>query len=203
MALIEKEDKVYLHLKHDGVECSKNGNKKLLRSVTGVVTGVRYANKKFIWQGKNIEFRELAIEIRDGSDKYTLTEKADSKAGRQLQLKLLNSRVGDFLKITPTDKDKDKKSTGKLTGVYVNCGEEPILQKYTIDNPGACPQWEKILVKGKEQWDNTKELQFLEAEMTKHFENAAAVEHASQQGEFHESEIPQWEESPSDDTPPF
>jgi len=37
-----------------------------------------------------------------------------------------------------------------------------LKQKWTKAEPGECPQWEQIIVKGKETWDNSKEIVFLE-----------------------------------------
>lgn len=194
---------IWLDFKGGTLNYNKGGTRGSCKYVEGVITEVAYKQEKFKWEGKDVEYRSIRVKISDGDEDYAITEKVDSKAGRQLQLKLLNTSVGDRLKISPSNKDADGKKVDKATGVFVNLNDSPVYQKYTVENPGDCPPWEKIMVKGKEQWDNTKELQFLEREMLELFKNAKAVEVASAAGEFHDSEIPTWDDSPADGETPF
>lgn len=204
MALGTQEKPViWLDFKGGTLNYNKNGTRGSCKYVEGVITEISYKQEKFKWEGKDVEYRSIRVKISDGDEDYVITEKVDSKAGRQLQLKLLNTSVGDRLKISPSNKDADGKKVDKATGVFVNINESPVHQKYSASNPGNCPAWEKIVVKGKEQYDNTKELQFLEREMLEHFKNAKAVEVASSAGEFHDSEIPTWDDSPADGETPF
>lgn len=198
MALTNREHSTYLKFKAGEVHWSQGTKKGVVDSVEGVITGIKFQDHEFEYQGKKIKKRNVIIDIQDGGEKYTLTDGVDSNSGLQLQNKLLNTQVGDRLSISPSKKDdiKDGQPVVVTSGVFVNIGRNSVPQKYNKANPGNLPQWRKLVVNNKDVWDKTEQLNFLEQELTAHFQHAAAVEVASSAGEFHESEIPQWEESP-------
>jgi hypothetical protein len=58
---------------------------------------------------------------------------------------------------------KDKNDATKtITGVTLYQDGEKIAPAYTKENPNGLPQMTKIKVKGKEQWDDSDMMQFLE-----------------------------------------
>ena len=199
MALGIREHSTWLRFKEGAIHWSKGGTSGICDYVEGVITGVKYQDREFEWQGKKIHKRELVIDIQDGSDKYSLTDGVDSNSGIQLQNKLLNTDVGETIRISPSKKDdvRDGKPVVVTSGVFINVNNESIKQKYNKDNPGNMPDWNKVRVNGKDVWDKTAQIEFLEQEMLEHFKNAKAVEVASTSGEFHESEIPSWDDSSS------
>ena len=205
MALGTREHSTWLKFKEGVVRWNKGGNSGVCDFVEGVVTGVRYEDHEFEWQGKKINNRQFVLDIQDGEEKYSLADKVDSNSGLQLQNKLLNTRVGDRIRISPSKKDdvRDGKPVVVTSGVFVNIGRSGVQQKYNKENPGNMPTWNKIRVNGKDVWDKTDQLAFLEQEMLEHFKNAKAVETASAAGEFHDSEIPTWDESPESGDVPF
>lgn len=203
MALGTREHATYLRFQAGQVIWSRGSEKGAVDYVEGVVTGVKFEDHEFEYQGKKIQKRNFVVSLQDGNEKYVLTDGVDSNSGLQLQNKLLNTAVGDRLRISPSKKDdvRDGKPVVVTSGVFVNIGRESVPQKYNKNNPGDLPPWKQVTVSGKTLWDKGDQLQFFEEKLTEHFANAEAVEHASQQGEFHPSEIPQWEESPSDEVP--
>ena len=199
MALTNREHSTYVKFKSGEVHWGRGSESGVADAIEGVITGIKYEDHEFEWQTRQIKKHNIIISIQDGSEKYTLTESADSRAGLQLQNKLLNTQVGDRISISPTKEngvDKDGKPIVMTSGVFVNIGRNSVPQKYNKANPGDLPPWKKFVVNGKDIWDKTDQLNFLEQELLAHFQHAAAVEVASSTGEFHESEIPQWEESP-------
>jgi hypothetical protein len=203
MALGTREHATYLRFQAGQVLWSRGNEKGAVDYVEGVVTGVRYEDREFEYQGKKIQKRNFVVSLQDGNEKYILTDGVDSNSGLQLQNKLLNTAIGDRIRISPSKKDdvRDGKPVVVTSGVFVNIGRSSVPQKYNKENPGDLPPWKQVTVSGKTLWDKTDQLLFFEEKLTEHFANAAAVEQASQQGEFHESEIPQWDDSPSGDVP--
>lgn len=56
-----------------------------------------------------------------------------------------------------------KEGTDKHNAVLVLYqGGNKVEANYTKDNPNGLPEWEKITVDNKEQWDSTKQMQFFE-----------------------------------------
>lgn len=54
----------------------------------------------------------------------------------------------------------DDKGTPR-TSIFISQDGSPVKWAYTRDNKNGMPDLEKIMVKGKEQWDNTKQVDFL------------------------------------------
>lgn len=110
-------------------------------------------------------------------------EDPDSKV--KLSLPLSSGPAKGFLSRLPViDFTKDvvlkgynieNKETGRFNSYLVPYqGGEKLLSQFTRENPNGLPPMEKIKVKGKEQWDDSKQLDFYEALITKTFSQAVA-----------------------------
>jgi hypothetical protein len=104
--------------------------------------------------GDNIE-----LTITDGVEVANLQMKFDSAYGRSFLNKIPNCNFDAILTISPyqfTDKN-----TGKnVLGLSILDPIEKVPNFYTKDNPNGIPQLEKIKLKGKDTWDNSKQLEF-------------------------------------------
>lgn len=181
MALGTREPSTYLRFQAGQVIWSRRSENGAVDYVEGVVTGVKFEDHEFEYQGKKIQKRNIVVSLQDGNEKYVLTDGVDSNSGLQLQNKLLNTTVGDKLRISPSKKDdvRDGKPVVVTSGVFVNVGRESVPQKYNKNTPGDLPPWKQVTVSGKTLWDKTEQLNFFEEKLTEHFANAEAVEHAS------------------------
>ena len=100
--------------------------------------------------------------------------------------------------------DDDKKKTI----ILIKQGGKMINGVYTKDNPQDLPSMEKVLFKGKEQWDSTKRDRFLREiiekyvapELDGHVEPATEADHASD-GPTEDTEMPDW--AKPEDTKPM
>jgi hypothetical protein len=87
----------------------------------------------------------------------------------------------------------------KKTIILIKQGGKMINGVYTKDNPQDLPSMEKVLFKGKEQWDSTKRDRFLREiiekyvapELDGHVEPQAEADHASD-GPTEDTEMPEW-----------
>lgn len=108
----------------------------------------------------------------------------DGDASYVVSLPYSSRYTSSFLKALPnldTSKDvrfmpwamKDKLDATKIiTGVTLYQDGEKIAPAYTREDPNGLPQMVKIKVKGKEQWDDSDMMQFLEQMAFKLFADA-------------------------------
>lgn len=175
MALGNSTNKIYLSVA-DG---------KVVRKVAEGVSGAEPYTKKdgsIIWQQRfafisgylksistktnsfnGSEMKDWVFEIEDNGEYYTLQINYDSRYAVSL-LNAMCNPVVDFSKpitISPWMKVVNDK---KKTACYLKQGSanESIEWFFTKDVPNGLPPLELVNFKGKESWDNFKQMQFLE-----------------------------------------
>lgn len=72
---------------------------------------------------------------------------------------LPNVDVQKKLKIIPNARKEGDKTK---TTIFINQNNKPIKWFYTRENPNGLPPLKKIKIKGKETWDDTQAMEFLE-----------------------------------------
>jgi hypothetical protein len=120
------------------------------------------------WKG-----RITAIATKDHPEygKFWNVTLTDETGDAILQMNYSSGYAAAFLKMLPnvnlsgdvviTPKltiDGDKKKTS----LFITQHGEPVKWYYTRDNPNGLPELKKIKVKGKEQWDDSDVMEFLE-----------------------------------------
>jgi hypothetical protein len=78
---------------------------------------------------------------------------------------LPNLDLTKMTKLIPKREEKDGVARTKILLSQNNAG---VKWAFTKDNPGEMPPMKKIKVKGKETWDDTDQLEFFEALVTKY-----------------------------------
>lgn len=107
-----------------------------------------YQNKKF----------EVAIfTLVDNIDTYILKIRVDSGYFRAMCNALKTGDINKIVKLRAVFKESNGK---KETGMYVFQNDKALKHAHTKDNLGDMPPMEKVVFKGEETWDNTKQLQF-------------------------------------------
>ncbi len=71
---------------------------------------------------------------------------------------LPNIDITQPIQLSPQQKEVDGKVKSSL---FINQGGIHIKHAYTKDNPNGLPQLKKIMIKGKETWDDSDQLEFL------------------------------------------
>lgn len=112
----------------------------------------------------------LMIHMNDGNDTFIFQVKLNSSYGRAIMNRIQNVDPNKDVKFQPYSFDNPDKPDKKLVGVTVyqeDCGweKDKVPYKWTQENPGDMPDWEKKEVAGEEVWDNSAQLNF----MYKHF----------------------------------
>jgi hypothetical protein len=114
-----------------------------------------------------------AIEVREHPEfgKFWNITLTDNEGDAILQMNYSSGYSAAFLKILPNiDLAGDvvispnlKVVDGKnKTSLFITQHGQPVKWYYTKDNPHGIPELKKIKVKGKEQWDDSDIMEFLE-----------------------------------------
>ena len=117
--------------------------------------------------------RITEIKTKDHPDygKFWLITLTDGDWSGVLQIKYSSGYASAFLKmILNVDLSKDVTIVPKMTidgdkkkaSLFIMQEGIPLKHFYTKDNPNGLPQMKKIKVKGKETWDDTEMMEFLE-----------------------------------------
>lgn len=120
------------------------------------------------WKGRITD-----IQVREHKEygKFWNVTLTDDDGDAILQMNYSSGYSAAFLKILPNiDLDSDVIITPNLkiegdkkkTSLFITQHGQPLKHYYTKDNPNGIPQLRKIKVKGKDTWDDTEIMEFLE-----------------------------------------
>jgi hypothetical protein len=99
------------------------------------------------------------ITLQDGEETYIIQFNYSGGTAAAFLKTLPNVQLDKPVKLTPkqTIDGEKKKST-----LFINQGGNALKWYWNKDNPGELPQLKKVKVKGKEQWDDSDMMEFLE-----------------------------------------
>ena len=89
---------------------------------------------------------------------------------------LPNINLNKEFKLMPWAMKDKVDPTKTITGITLYQNDVKIAPYYTKENPNGLPQMQKIKVKGKEQWDDSEMMAFLENMATSIFTTLTATE---------------------------
>jgi hypothetical protein len=142
----------------NAVKCTnKEGTKtwyeRRYPSFTGKIVGVR--KRETDWGF------DLCIDISDAGESYELQMPWSSGYSSGFFLAMPNIEFSDEVTFSPWMKIVEDK---KKTSLFIhNKGEKESAKWFwTKDNPGDLPPMKKIIVKGKEVWDDTERQKYFE-----------------------------------------
>lgn len=119
-------------------------------SFTGKLVNIRTRDGDY---GKTWEF-----DFKDKAEVYTLQLPYSNSFSKGILKILPNVDLTKEMKVQPSQKEEDGKTK---SSIFISQGGTTLKHKYTKDNPNGMPPMEMIVVKGKETWDDTKQLEFL------------------------------------------
>jgi hypothetical protein len=128
------------------------------KDLTGIITSIETKENDF---GK-----QWAVTFMDGSDKYVVNMPFSSRYAASFLKALPNIDGNKVVKFMPWSMTDKQDASKKITGItmYQNDGNGfvKILPAFTKEAPNGLPQMKKIKVKGKETWDDSDMMEFLE-----------------------------------------
>jgi len=131
------------------------------KDLTGNITNVNTRENDY---GK-----QWQLTFQDGADTYIVSMPYSSRYASSFLKALPNINIEESLRFMPWAM-KDKNDVSKtVTGITMYQDDTKIAPAYTKDTPNGLPQMEKIKVKGKEQWDDSAMMEFLEQTALKIF----------------------------------
>lgn len=99
------------------------------------------------------------ITLSDGEQSQILQMNYSSGYANAFLKCLPNVDLTQKVKIIPSQKMEGDK---KKTSLFITQHGQPVKWYYTKDNPHGIPELKKIRVKGKDQWDDSDIMEFLE-----------------------------------------
>ena len=106
--------------------------------------------------------RQWQLHFNDGTSDYIISIQYSSRYASSFLKCLPNIAIGTELKLMPWAMKDKIDPTKTITGITVYQNGNKILPYYTKETPNGLPQMQKIKVKGKEQWDDSDMMSFLE-----------------------------------------
>ena len=117
--------------------------------------------------------KQWLIALFDGEEHFTLQLPYSGSMSKAFLMAFLNIDLAQSVKLSPSVKEINGK---KKSTLFVNQNDKGIKWAFTKDNPNGLPPMEQISYKGVLQWDDSKQLIFLEQklrEKCKAYKNAA------------------------------
>ena len=129
----------------------KEVHEEFYDSLTGYVKGI---------STKETEYGKFwVINVNDGESDYTLSTNYSGGYAVSFLKAIPNADLSRMMTITPKIMvDGDKRNSV----MFINQDGKGLKHYWTKDNPGQLPNLEKIKIKGKDTWDDTKRLEYLE-----------------------------------------
>lgn len=168
MGAIQESNAIFLTISN-GKICKKV-SKKTAISVERVNKNAVTVNEEYYkgWKGLI-----TAIAVREHKDfgKFWNVTLTDDQGDAILQMNYSSGYANAFLKTLPNiDLSSDVVITPNLkmegdkkkTTLFITQHGVPIKWHFTKDNPNGIPELKKIRVKGKDQWDDSDLMEFLE-----------------------------------------
>lgn len=106
--------------------------------------------------------KQWSLKFKDGDDTYIVNLPYSSRYASSFLKALPNLNLLDNVRFMPWAM-KDKNDPSKtVTGITLYQNGNKVLPAYTKENPNGLPEMKKIKVKGKDTWDDSELMEFLE-----------------------------------------
>ena len=106
--------------------------------------------------------KQWQLRFQDGGDYYVISLPYSSRYASSFLKALPNIDLSKEIRFMPWAMKDKMDATKTITGITLYQDGEKIAPYYTKEDPKGLPQMVKIKVKGKEQWDDSDMMTFLE-----------------------------------------
>jgi hypothetical protein len=106
--------------------------------------------------------KQWQLTFKDGEDTYIVSLPFSSRYASSFLKALPNLQLGKEVRFMPWAMKDKLDATKTITGITLYQEGNKIAPAYTKEEPNGLPQMVKIKVKGKEQWDDSAMMEFLE-----------------------------------------
>jgi hypothetical protein len=106
--------------------------------------------------------KQWQLTFKDGEDTYIVSLPFSSRYASSFLKALPNLNLAKEVRFMPWAMKDKLDATKTITGITLYQDGVKIAPAYTKEEPNGLPQMVKIKVKGKEQWDDSAMMEFLE-----------------------------------------
>lgn len=106
--------------------------------------------------------KQWQLTFKDGEDTYIVSLPFSSRYASSFLKALPNLQLGKEVRFMPWAMKDKLDATKTITGITLYQEGNKLAPAYTKEEPNGLPQMVKIKVKGKEQWDDSAMMEFLE-----------------------------------------
>jgi len=121
-------------------------------NVHGLITSI----KKNSYEKDSKSFDSLHIYIDKGNGRYILSMPYSSSVARNFYNKM---ELIDYSKEVVISASLDNNGYSQI---FIQQNDVWLKNKYSKDNPGEKPMWNRVIVNGKDIWDRTDELAYFQ-----------------------------------------
>jgi hypothetical protein len=152
MGLANSEHSTFLSIQDGKVVKSIKEHEMHYDSIEGIITAMEVRETDY---GK-----QWVVSMVDENESFKVIIPYSGGYANCLLKTIPNINIAMPVKLTPQLKIENDK---KKASLFINQGGNPLKWAFTMKEPGACPPLEKVVFQGKERWDDTKQMVFLEA----------------------------------------
>ena len=133
--------------------------------------------------------KQWVLKFKDGEDYYVVNMPYSSRYASSFLKALPNIDLTKEVRFMPWSMQDKNDVSKKITGVSLYQLGEKVAPAYTKESPNGLPQMQILKVKGKETWDDSAMMEFLEEKAKDCF---AKIAHAptNDEGGEDNSEVP-------------
>lgn len=143
-------------------------NEEFFKELTGKLTNISTKENDY---GK-----QWQLTFVDNEATFVVSIGYSSRYAASFLKALPNINLNKEFRLMPWSMKDKVDPTKTITGITLYQNDVKIAPYYTKENPNGLPQMQKIKVKGKEQWDDSEMMAFLENMATSIFSSLAATE---------------------------
>jgi hypothetical protein len=134
-------------------------NEEFFKDLTGTITKIETKENEF---GK-----QWQITFVDGDEKFMVQMPYSGRYSSSFLKALPNIEKGKPVRFMPWEIDDKNNASKKITGITMyqdqdGNGQTKILAAYTKEDQNGLPEMVKRKIKGKDTWDDTSMMEFLE-----------------------------------------
>ena len=143
-------------------------NEEFFKELTGKLTNISTRENDY---GK-----QWQLTFVDDEATFVVSIGYSSRYAASFLKALPNINLNKEFRLMPWAMKDKVDPTKTITGITLYQNDVKIAPYYTKENPNGLPQMQKIKVKGKEQWDDSEMMAFLENMATSIFTTLTATE---------------------------
>ena len=106
--------------------------------------------------------KQWQISFADSEDLYVVSMPYSSRYAASFLKALPNVDAKEPVRFMPWSMIDKNDPMKKITGITMYQNDVKVLAAFTKEDPNGLPQMKKIKIKGKEQWDDSEQNEFLE-----------------------------------------